>query len=112
MSEYRPNLNNIAVGRKRGYVCHKCRGSGVKLWREYNTSLDQQFLICAWCAGVSVDSDGRCADRLGMMTDQIDVPKHGLMVPAVPTEDGSAFWGYTSVPDGGVKWWRSLPSSK
>lgn len=82
------------------------------MWREYNTFLDYQFLICAPCAGVSVDSDGRHAGLLGMMTDQIDVPKHGSMVPAVPTEDGSTFWGYTSVPDGGVKWWRSLPSSK
>lgn len=38
-------------------------------------------------------------------TDQI-----GWRVPAVPTEDGSTFWGYTSVPDAGVRWWRDLPT--
>ncbi len=38
-------------------------------------------------------------------TDQI-----GWRVPAVPTEDGEGFWGYSSVPDDGVKWWRALPT--
>lgn len=31
------------------------------------------------------------------------------MVPAVPDENGD-FWGYTAVPDEGVKWWRNLPT--
>lgn len=30
---------------------------------------------------------------------------------AVPTEEGDTFWGYTSVPDDGVKWWDNLPKS-
>ena len=34
----------------------------------------------------------------------------GWRVPAVPTEDGSTFWGYTSVPDAGCAWWRRLPT--
>lgn len=37
-------------------------------------------------------------------TDQI-----GWMVPAVPTEDGASFWGYTSVPQPGCAWWTNLP---
>jgi hypothetical protein len=31
------------------------------------------------------------------------------MVGAVPTEDGSTFWGFSSVPTDGVGWWESLP---
>lgn len=34
----------------------------------------------------------------------------GWRVPAVPTEDGSTFWGYTSVPQPGVEWWHRLPT--
>lgn len=40
-------------------------------------------------------------------TDQI-----GWMVPAVPTEDGTSFWGYTSVPQAGCVWWANLPTLK
>ena len=32
----------------------------------------------------------------------------GWLVAAVPTEDGSTYWGYTSVPKDGVKWWENL----
>jgi hypothetical protein len=28
----------------------------------------------------------------------------------VPTPDLSTFWGYTSVPEEGVAWWRALPT--
>lgn len=38
-------------------------------------------------------------------TDQI-----GWRVPAVPTEEGDTYWGYTSVPEPGVQWWRLLPT--
>ena len=31
------------------------------------------------------------------------------MIPAVPDEDGE-FWGYTSVPEDGYKWWEELPN--
>lgn len=37
-------------------------------------------------------------------TDQI-----GWRVPAVPTQEGDTFWGYTSVPEDGCDWWRKLP---
>ncbi len=33
----------------------------------------------------------------------------GWRVAAVPTPDGSSYWGFTSVPMAAVHWWRSLP---
>ena len=36
----------------------------------------------------------------------------GWLVPAVPTEEGNTFWGYTSVPYQGVYWWDNLPLLK
>ncbi len=94
------------------YRCDGCRAHGVKLWREYNTMASYTKLLCAACAlkdqgksgavneqGYLIDEDvGRC--------DQI-----GWLIPAVPTEEGNTFWGYTSVPDPGVRWWRALPTA-
>lgn len=45
------------------------------------------------------------ADESSGRTDTI-----GWRVPAVPTEDGEGFWGYSSVPPEGVAWWRALPT--
>jgi len=55
------------------------------------------------------------------MTDQLTIDLSDLpntcftnevtMVPACPTEDGSEFYGYTSVPDDVCKWWDNLPTS-
>lgn len=42
----------------------------------------------------------------GSKTDQI-----GWRIPAVPTEANDTYWGYTSVPEPGVQWWKRLPSS-
>jgi hypothetical protein len=36
----------------------------------------------------------------------------GWLVPAVPTEDGETYWGYTSVPADGCSWWYALPVRK
>lgn len=33
------------------------------------------------------------------------------MVRAVPTRDGSTFWGYSSVPQGLCNWWNSMPNA-
>ena len=48
------------------YECGGCGASGVKLWREYNTFLDQQTLECCDCTATSqntdvsgIDSEGR-----------------------------------------------------
>lgn len=87
------------------YECGYCCVHGVKLWRKSHTFLDRQFLYCAKCALLNqgkqgpVDEDGRIFSEVFQSnTDQI-----GDLVPAVPTEDGETFWGYTSVPDAGVK---------
>lgn len=91
-----------------GYVCGKCKQSGIKLWRNYQTFLNNQSLHCASCACEEqkkiddIDQKGRSIAR---QTDQI-----GSLVPAVPTEDGTTFWGYTSVPQEGCEWWYNLPT--
>lgn len=93
-----------------GYVCSACGAAGVKLWRQWNTMADHVQLLCAACAapGVTVDQDGKIPFIVRGMdlgrTDQLD---SGL-APAVPV--GDTFWGYTSVPQDGVDWWRSLPT--
>ena len=93
------------------YSCSICGAAGVKLWREYNTFLNHQRLLCAACGvkdqkkNYDVDGDGKHTDpEYGYRSDQI-----GWLVPAVPTEDGGTFWGYTSVPMMGCDWWRGLP---
>lgn len=95
----------------REYSCATCGRKGCKLWREYATFADHTTLECCDCAGASqkidvsgIDDDGRRLSD-GARTDQI-----GWRVPAVPTEDGDGFWGYTSVPDEAIRWWRALPT--
>jgi hypothetical protein len=96
------------------YICSKCLRGGCKLWRDYQTFLENLELFCVVCAAESqnkniddIDKDGRRSLGEGMMgrTDQI-----GWLVPAVPTPDGETFWGYSSVPEDGVKWWREQPT--
>lgn len=98
------------------YVCKACGASGRKLWREYQTFLDRQTLLCANCVSkeyskenrgktVKFDDDGsRESEHVGP-TDQA-----GSRVPAVPTKEGDTFWGYTSVPRDRYDWWRQLPT--
>lgn len=91
-----------------GYICGDCGAEGIKLWREYNTCADYTRLLCASCACADqgkpddVDASGYRGRR---RSDQI-----GWFVPAVPTEDLSTYWGYSSVPEAGVTWWRRLPT--
>jgi hypothetical protein len=96
------------------YKCADCGATGCKLWREYNTFADYQTLRCAKCAAVderkditSIDAEGKtiCEGLNGFRSDTI-----GWLVPAVPTEEGDTYWGYTSVPTPGVKWWKNLPT--
>lgn len=107
----------------KGYECGTCGKSGCKLWREYQTFLDQQSLSCCDCAGKSQKKDVSTIDEEGCILcepfldangreigsryrcDQI-----GWRVPAIPTEDGSTYWGYSSVPQKGVNWWKRLPA--
>ena len=83
------------------YRCGGCDAFGVRLYRDYQTFMAHQRLLCTACAETA-GSEPREVDPVH--PDQI-----GWMVAAVPTEDGSTFWGFTSVPDAGVKWWRNLP---
>ena len=94
-----------------GYRCTGCGVHGCKLWRQYQTVADAIRLLCCDCAGKEqgkdvsdIDDDGRVLTRLGRC-DQI-----GWCVPAVPTEEGDTFFGYTSVPLPGVHWWKRLPT--
>lgn len=96
-----------------GYCCTKCGKHGVKLWRQYQTLADYIELLCATCAvkdqgkDWEIGEDGRHADSdfPEVRCDQI-----GWLVPAVPTEEGDTYWGYTSVPLRGVRWWKRLPT--
>lgn len=94
------------------YRCCNCNVSNVKLWREYQTI--HPLLFCASCAAINqhtsiadIDANGKRTDDLGARTDQI-----GNLVPAVPDEEGVGYWGYSSVPQAGVDWWRSLPTTQ
>lgn len=88
------------------YKCSECDARGVKLWRQYQTMADYLKLLCLDCA--EKDSGKKLGD-----SDQL-----GWLVPAVPTElpnaddcipKGETFWGYSSVPGWGIKWWYALP---
>ncbi len=95
------------------YLCSKCKVSGLKLWRQWNTMVCYLELLCAACAapGVQVDQDGRHDSEHGGGSDQLsDVGGSGSLAPAVPTTDGESYWGYTSVPLAGCAWWRALPT--
>lgn len=89
------------------YRCGECHATGVKLWREYNTFLNHQHLYCRACA---VKDQGKTPEDLeGYDSERCD--QIGWLVPAVPTRDGSTFWGYSSVPQGLCNWWFSLPTA-
>lgn len=95
------------------YICSNCGAHGCKLWRQYQTFADHLELLCAVCAAqdqqksiVGIDEDGsRPSGGSGAYptTDTI-----GWLVPAIVV--GDTYWGYTSVPDDGVIWWRALPT--
>ena len=91
------------------YRCSSCGAAGVKLWRQYNTFACFIKLLCVDCAredqGVNYDVDekGYHEDRDFGRCDQIE-----WLVPAIPTEDGYTYWGYTSVPVAGCRWWDDL----
>lgn len=92
------------------YMCSNCGVTGCKLWRQYQTFAEHIKLLCGPCALVDQKEDG-VIDARGFKTGSHGRPSDsiGWLVPAVPTEDGNTFWGYTSVPQSGVDWWRALP---
>ncbi len=80
------------------YRCIGCDAEGVRLWRNYQTFLSNQTLKCRGCSEAELDEP-----ETVVQSDAI-----GWRVPAVPDDTGT-FWGYTSVPEGAVAWWRALP---
>lgn len=91
------------------YRCKVCDAHGVKLWRLYQTFLNHQKLYCAKCACADQKQTGQVDESGQIDTEYGKIDQIGSLVPAVPTPDGS-FWGYTSVPEDGVEWWRALPT--
>lgn len=83
-----------------GYAC-PCGATGVRLFREYQTFLEHQSLTCAACIEKETGREVTRYDETA-----------NWKVAAVPTEDGSTFWGFSSVPKGGVDWWHRLPVHK
>ena len=90
------------------YKCKDCDKENVKLWRQYNCFLDYIELRCMLCAAkdqniilVNPGHDGMHDSKSGR-TDQI-----GNLIPAIPSPNES-FWGYTSVPQDRVEWWKGL----
>jgi hypothetical protein len=62
-----------------------------------------------WWSGYD-PKDGPPADAIETRTEREKTDQIGWRVPAVPTEEGDTYWGYTSVPDPGVEWWQNLPA--
>lgn len=89
------------------YACEECGAEGVKLWRRVAVMMEASEPLCLLCVSgrdPGVDHNRVRADgTVDGATDQI-----AGRLPAVPSPDGS-FWGYTSVPESGVRWWRALP---
>ncbi len=81
------------------YVCGKCSADGVKLYRDYNTFLNHQTLLCCACA---------CKEQKKEIIEG-KASQIGWRIAAIPTEEGDTFWGYTSVPEPGCRWWYDLP---
>lgn len=99
------------------YRCSKCGAQGVKLWRQYQTLASQVELMCLDCAAkdqnkqVRLDkSQERVFVFMGEpINDWVLGDSIGWLIPAIPTEEGDTYWGYTSVPPDGCKWWYALP---
>lgn len=94
------------------YRCTECGAHGCKLWRQYQTCADYIALMCCDCGGKNQKHDVSAIDDGGLTISVAKYPSDtiGWLVPAIPTEEGDTFWGYTSVPQPGVDWWKRLPT--
>jgi hypothetical protein len=90
--------NRLTSAMRARLRCDKCGATGCKMWRGPCAMIDQKKTG-------GIDADGKHEDDIGFRCDQI-----GWMVPAVPVAGEDTYWGYTSVPEDGVVWWRTLPS--
>lgn len=97
------------------YKCSRCGVHGVKLWRQSNVTLEYVELMCGECTKAYQEEVGIQIDALGKHYDPVLGAKCeaiGSMVPAVPDESEETFWGYSAVPEAGVRWWRTLLTKK
>jgi len=99
------------------YQCTHCGAKGCKLWRDYNTFLCALDLYCVNCAGANQKKDVSEVRADGKRPFQVVEGGHvhytdqvGWLVPAATTADGTTFWGYSSVPEDRVQWWKDLPT--
>ena len=103
------------------YTCKECGKSGVKLWRPYQTFNIK--LLCTTCAAKAgdmiideINENGEviCHEKKGKKPKKPDQFNRsysiGWWVPAVPCDENykEGFWGFTSIPELGVKWWQKL----
>lgn len=91
------------------YICDNCKVENVKLWRQSYAFLNDIKLLCFECSKKDqskLDWNWQYSysgETVFNNTDQI-----GSLIPAVPTEDCSTYWGYTSTPLEGCRWWHKL----
>ncbi len=69
-------------------------------------------LFCCDCAGKREGQDVSTIDARGEHeTDVVGLTDGiGWCVPAIPTAEGDAFWGYGKKLPAAVAWWRALPT--
>lgn len=99
------------------YSCDDCGSSGLKLWRDYNAFLNHQTLTCVPCLMKSFDpskdrselDEYRVLDDSGNFTFSGGTEINGK-IPAMLTEEGDTFYGFTSVSDASYRSWCALPT--
>lgn len=102
--------------------CMQCGANGVKLWRDYNLPLQQTELYCAGCAQhktgllAPIQEDGSMTAPDGKKTYAIawkrtagHAVETGILIPAIPTEDATVFWGVEKAPEKLMGRWLALP---
>lgn len=92
------------------YRCAECGVTGVKLWRLW--IIGAWHITCARCTAAPKQIDisgmtphGQIPGRYIPLTDQLND-----RIPAIPTEKGDTWCGYTTVPQAGIAWWCRLPN--
>lgn len=92
------------------YKCSSCGATGSKMWLRLQKKMHE--LVCTTCA-LKKTKKNYTLDDQGYYLDEDDT-KNDLIAlwygPAVPTEDGKTYWGYTSIPVPGRSWWEKLPT--
>jgi hypothetical protein len=90
--------------------CGECGVSGVKMWREYSTFLNDQTFRCIDCACKEDGADASTAREDGtVISNEIRSHSIGWRVPAVPDGEGT-YWGYTAnIPADDLEFWNKLP---